>query len=567
MSSDYQSIPQEGSSKGTQISNAESGSSRNERHLGKNSNDSLDERQPLVDRESGNHQYVSPDDPLVSPINLYKIKMLRIGLIGVFAINCVLFFAFLLSDFIAIPGLNNRGKSFLELDLVILNVLTNLVTLWCFVVPAYYERVLGYVSAGLITIDFIIMFSVPYMRDQFGVIGTFILLWTLGNIILNCFADYWVEQGKLHQEIKYTGRVETRRSIFELFVVAVKILLKLFLLWIIWCISLSLWLQAFDSHEKPWGKMIPVDNDQFKVHLACYGDVHSSLNTFNTTIDKSEQPIVLIEGGQLHSSEVVQEWVEELYHLGKIDRYCIWDRPGYGFSDSAPSPLSIGIISEYLIEALRKEKIEGPFSIIGFDIGGLYARMFASRNVGNIHSLLLVDSWHEDLLKVRPFSGPNMKNEDKKVFKNILELMDTKTGFKLWFKGLVSPLGIISNIHWFFHPKKYSSKNRIFGSDMYYMSKYIRARLQEQVTSSILSYNEMAGTDLHDIPVSVISSDFMIKNSLNWGKWQRSLTKLSDQTIEWVVAENSNHLIWKSAKGKAQLQQLLLRLVSEKSNY
>lgn len=569
MSSEYQSIPQEeGSSSANAISNEVNRSSKKDRHSSTESIVSTDaERQPLVDRESGNHRYLSPDDPLVSPINLYKIRVLRVSLLTIFAINCVLFFAFLLSDFIAIPGLNNRGKSFLELDLVILNILTNLVTLWCFVVPAYYERVLGYISASLILIDFIIMFSIPRMRDQFGVIGTFVLLWTLANVVLNCFADFWVEKGKLYQERKYTGREETRKSISELFVIAVKVLFKLFLLWLIWCISLSLWLQAFDSHEKPWGKMIPVDNDQFKVHLACYGDVHAPPGDINATYNKEKQPIVLIEGGQLDSSEVVQEWVEELYHLGKIDRYCIWDRPGYGFSDSAPSPLSIGIVSEYLIEALRKERLEGPFSLVGFDIGGLYARMFASRSSGNIHSLLLVDSWHEDLLKIRPFSGSNMKNENKRVFKNILELMDTKTGLKLWLKGLVSPLGIVSNINWFFHPKRHSSNSRIFGSDMYYLSKYIRARLQEQVTASILSYNEMAGTDLHDIPVSVISSDFMIKNSLNWGKWQRSLTKLSDQTIEWVVAENSNHLIWRSPKGKAQLQQLLLRLVSEKSNY
>ncbi|SGZ53122.1 CIC11C00000003858 [Sungouiella intermedia] len=59
----------------------------------------------------------------------------------------------------------------------------------------------------------------------------------------------------------------------------------------------------------------------------------------------------------------------------------------------------------------------------------------------------------------------------------------------------------------------------------------------------------------------------MIQNSLNWGKWQRELTKISSQTLEWVVAENTGHWIWDSPKGRDQLQQVLLRLVSEKSNY
>lgn len=517
------------------------------------------EQTPLLN----NQRFLDPDDPKVSPLNLYKVRMLRVLVMVLVGINVVLFFGFLLTDFISIPGLNNRGKSFLELVLVLISLCTNLLTIWCFAVPVYYERILGYITVGLLAIDFIVIFCVAYMRDQFGLIGNFILLWTGINIMINCLVDYWVEQGKKYQEIRYTGRIEKRRSVFELLVILTKTVVKLFLLWVVWNISLTIWLQTFDSHEQPWGKMISVADDKFKVHLACFGDVTSKGDD-----DKDKkQPILLLEGGQLTSSEEFQEWVEELYHLNKIERYCIWDRPGYGFSDSAPSPVSIGIITEYLLEALRKEKIEGPFSLVGFDVGGLYSRMFASRNPGKVHSLLLVDSWHQDLLKNRPFSGTNRKNERNRTFKNILELMDTKTGFKLWFKGLISPLGLVSNIHWFFHPKKHSSKSRIFGHDMYYQSKYVRARLQEQITSSILSYNEIEGTDIHNLPVSVISSDFMIKNSLNWGKWQRELSKLSDRTIEWVIAENSEHFIWESPKGREQLQQLLLRLVSEKTNY
>lgn len=522
---------------------------------------SSSEEDPLLNHRHGGRgrDYVDPDDPIVSPLNLYKIQLLRYGLILVLLFNALLFLGFFVTDFVAIPGFNNRGKSFLELDLVILNILTDVLTLWCFIVPAYYERLLGYLSLGLVVIDFIVVFTVPYLRDQEGLIGNFLFLWTILNIIINCFADYWVEQSKKHQEIKYTGRIESRRSIFELLVMFVKVLSKLVLLLILWNISLTIWLTAFDTHEKPWGQLISVNEDNFKVHLSCYGDV--------TNEKESKQPILLLEGGQLTSSEQFQEWVEELYHLNKIERYCIWDRPGYGFSDSAPSPTSIGIITEYLIEALKHAGVDGPFSVVGFDSGGLYSRMFVLRNPGKIHLMLLVDSWHEDLLKHNPFGGSNRKNENKRTFKNVLEFLDTKTGIALWFKGLVSPLGIIKNFHWFFHPRKHSSNNRIFGNDMIYSSKYLRARLQEQVTASILSYNEIIGSDIHNIPVSVISSDFMIKNSLNWGKWQRDLTKLSENTIEWVVAENSNHRIWESPKGRTQLQQLLLRLVSEKSNY
>lgn len=520
--------------------------------------------------------FVDPDDPIVSPLRVPKIKILRLFLVIVLALHTVLFLLVLVSDFISIPGFNSKGRLFFELDWTIFNILTSLVTLWCFAVPAYYERMLGYVTLVLAAIDTIVILSVPYLRVHSGALGINLMFWTVLNLGFNCFADYMVEKTKAHQEIKYTGRVEKRKSLTELFVMFVKIAVKTALLLLIWNISLSLWLLAFDTHEKPWGKMIPVNEGEFEVHLSCYGNVHAKMANDSQLMDDeiqtlddeklAKQPIVLVESGQLTSAEVFQEWIEELFQMNKIERFCIWDRPGYGFSDSAPSPMSISITIEYLMEALRKEKIEGPFSAVGFDVGGLYSRVFTLRNRGQMHSMMLVDSWHEDLLKHFPFSGTNKKNENRHVFNNILDLMDSWQGFKIWLRGVVSPIGIVRNLHWFLHPRRYLSKSRIFGRDMARSPKYLRARLQEQVTASVLSFNEVKNADVTTIPLSVVLSDFMIKNSLNWGKWQRELTKIG-KTLEWVVAENTSHWIWHSPKGRDQLQQVLLRLVSEKSNY
>lgn len=41
------------------------------------------------------------------------------------------------------------------------------------------------------------------------------------------------------------------------------------------------------------------------------------------------------------------------------------------------------------------------------------------------------------------------------------------------------------------------------------------------------------------------------------------ITKLSTKTAEWVIAENSDHFIWRSPTGRKQLQQLLLRIIGE----
>lgn len=66
--------------------------------------------------------------------------------------------------------------------------------------------------------------------------------------------------------------------------------------------------------------------------------------------------------------------------------------------------MSVGLITEYLMEAFLL--IYGPFSAVDFDIDGLYSGVFALRNRDQIHSLVVADSWREDLLRHLPLAGP-----------------------------------------------------------------------------------------------------------------------------------------------------------------
>ena len=78
------------------------------------------------------------------------------------------FVVLLVSQFFAIPGFNNRGKSFLGLDLALVSLFINLTTNWFFAVPAYYERILGYITFGLLLIDFIVALLVSPIRQSLG---------------------------------------------------------------------------------------------------------------------------------------------------------------------------------------------------------------------------------------------------------------------------------------------------------------------------------------------------------------------------------------------------------------
>ncbi|CDR43905.1 CYFA0S13e00518g1_1 [Cyberlindnera fabianii] len=496
------------------------------------------ERQPLL----------SPDDPGVSALNVTYVRLSRFALNVLSFLSTILLVLLLISDFVSIPGFNNRGRSFLEINFVLISLFSTASSLILFQVPSALERQLGYINAGLVA--FILILLVAFDRSSMTGVGLGSALWCLLTILFTSVSEYFVEQGKEHEEIRLTGRIETRRTLTEWFVVLLRNTMKSILIAFTALVTLNVLLHTFDViRVKPWGEQVWVEDDSFTLHVACYGDVHNST--------ASDQPIILLQGGH-GSSEEFSEWVEELHHLNQIERYCIYDRPGYGFSDSSPSPISLSIVSDLLTEALHKLKVDGPFLVAGHDIGGLYSMVFASRNQARVESLLLVDSWHEDLLLRNPVSRAK-KDEPLPVE---ISHMGPSAGFSLWIRGIFSPLGLALQGSWIF--KHHGSRDRIYGRDMRHQGRYLRARLQEQVGAGILSYNEAinAKPQLTDIPISVVSSDGMIKKSLNWGNWQRQLTKISSVTYEWKIADGG-HEVWKTPKGREQLQDVLLRLVEK----
>ncbi|ODV73009.1 uncharacterized protein CYBJADRAFT_162894 [Cyberlindnera jadinii NRRL Y-1542] len=368
-----------------------------------------DFRHRRVGADVENQPLLTPDDPGVSPLNVKNVKIAKFVLNGFTILSTLWLILLLLSDFVSIPGFNNRGRSFLEINFILISFFSTCSTLLFFTVPSELERVLGYVTSAFLALILVVLLVVE--RGEMGLIGFFTGLWALITV-------------------------------------------------------------------------------------------------------------------------------------GSTSLY------------SSPSPVSLSIISDLLAQALAKLKIHGPFVLVGHDIGGLYSQVFASRNIAQIDSILFVDAWHEDLLLRNPSSHAK---KDEPLPKEISP-MGPYSGFKLWVKGIFSPLGFSLQGSWII--KHRGSKDRIYGRNMRHQGKYLRARLQEQIGASILSYNEAVSAKqaLVDIPISVVSSDNMIKRSLNWGNWQRLLTKISSTTYEWKIADGG-HEMWKTPKGKEQLQDVLLRLL------
>lgn len=431
---------------------------------------------------------LSPDDPIVSPLNLSTIKLLRQLTYYLLIFNTIVLIFLILSHFITF----SITPYFRDINLLILCIIYNVTTLWCFVVTGISEIYLSVFTIVLVLIDMLVIL--------FKLSGVWSPLYTIINLVYFLWVESYIRKCKTQQEIKYTGRPETRMTVFEIFISSIKFFIKLATLILVLMMSMFVWLNAFDT--KVTGKTVNING--VNLHLECYG---------------SKNGTVLVEGGLKTSSESYL-WVEDMFKTNLIPGYCVYDRPGYGISDYAPTTVSLA--TEYLVMALKEEEISDVV-VVAYDIGGLYSQVLTTHGI--VKGLMLIDSWHPDLLQLNyPF---------KEKF-DVVEVPSAWNGFKLWCKGILSPLGLRPLSH-LIHPKLYNSWARVFGDDMIYNEKYLLTRLQNHLTTK-WSSNEIPSSS--DVKTLVISRKSKLK-SKNWSNWQRELTKWG-KCVDWKVIDDND---------------------------
>jgi len=125
-------------------------------------------------------------------------------------------------------------------------------------------------------------------------------------------------------------------------------------------------------------------------------------------------PLIDIGGRGLYSSEVGTVEPTVLFEAGLGDSAATWagvippvaafakvvsyDRPNTqaGASDPAPIPRTAEDVVADLDALLGTEAGSGPYVLVGHSVGGLFARLYASRYPDQVAGLVLVDSSHEE---------------------------------------------------------------------------------------------------------------------------------------------------------------------------
>ena len=446
-----------------------------------------------------------------------------------------------ISIFVSPPGMHSRGSGYFDVSYALLTMGNLAVAIIFFAVPSRALEVLCAAVTVLLIVDVIVIAAVPQLRSEEGGVGIASVVWATLMALYAVLTNRVVAWGKHEEEERLTGRRERRRSLREWLAIFVYCVIMAVLIVVAVLLTATLVLRARDATLEAPGTKYFVDGGKYQVHVHCMGD---AAGPNGTTL-----PTLLVESGERPFGGTLAPFVAGALGNGTVARACAWDRPGLAFSDNAPSPHSAGMSSDALSEALAQAGEEGPWIIMAAGIGGIHARIFASRHLGQVEGLMLVDALHEDLL---------------------WRVGEAGRGFLLWGWGVVSPLGLRRLAGALF--KGRTREDRVYGQSVDQGGKFLKAALQENLVATSLTKTEVGQarniqkqTQGRDVPLVVITSGVRSGSDKDWLDKQEDLTRLTDRLVGCDRVKGAPHEVWETAEGRRVMEKRLAELVKDAS--
>ncbi|HAA33083.1 MAG TPA: alpha/beta hydrolase [Cyanobacteria bacterium UBA8553] len=298
-----------------------------------------------------------------------------------------------------------------------------------------------------------------------------------------------------------------------------------------------------NRRHQPPGQLIDIKG--YKLHLYSLG--HGSITV---VLDHS---LGGIEGYFL---------VEE---IAKTTRVCIYDRAGYGWSDSSPHPRTSKQIVKELDILLEKAGIEPPYILVGDSFGSYNVRLYAHQFPEKVAGLVLTDGLHEEAmlkmslslwaLKLFFMSGFAMSQLGSVL--GIVRLLGTVGMFELLKKELRN-----------FPAETLQRVKRSFYNHQHWITMW-----REMWNLDVSGQQVRQASNLGNIPmISVKANTFFKPSVLNFympvkaannlrDKMHTELLKLSTDCTQ-LQATQSGHFVWVDEPEVivAAIQQVLQRL-------
>jgi hypothetical protein len=144
-----------------------------------------DEHTRLLPNRVESTNYLSPDDPAVSPYNLWSVRFVRYLTIFLALVTFVWWVIQLVSQFVTPPGFHTRGSGFFAFSYASVTLANLLFTLVFFAVPAKAVRVLSVLMGAFLLIDTVLLLAVEKTRHEEGWVGMASILCKFSYICRN----------------------------------------------------------------------------------------------------------------------------------------------------------------------------------------------------------------------------------------------------------------------------------------------------------------------------------------------------------------------------------------------
>lgn len=233
--------------------------------------------------------------------------------------------------------------------------------------------------------------------------------------------------------------------------------------------------------------------------------------------------------------------------LAKLTRVCIYDRSGYGWSESSFKPRTSQQIINELDELLTIAQIAPPYILVGDSFGSYNMRLYAHRFPNSVMGIVLTDGLHEDAMLSLPVSVKLLK-----AFFTI-SFGFVSIGAALGIVRLLGTLGIFELIK----PelKKFSALDRQYVKRSFYSAPHWLTMGQEMWSLDTSGRQLKVANNLGVIPIISIKSQTFLRPLLGIkflslsaadrvrDKIHLDLLKLSTNCQQ-VLADRSSHFVW-----------------------
>ena len=233
--------------------------------------------------------------------------------------------------------------------------------------------------------------------------------------------------------------------------------------------------------------------------------------------------------------------------IAKKTRVCIYDRPGYGYSDPSPKSRNSEEIVQELDLLLRNTEIEPPYILVGDSFGSYNVRLYAHKFPEKVKGIVLTDGLEESGMLNLPWTITAVKYLFISGF--IMSIFGSLFGII----RLMGTLGLFEIIKPEIKQFNFLQRQRIKRS--FYRHHHWITMARELINLNKSSHQVKVADNFGDLPIISIKSQTFFKPSIFTllfplkaidrlrDKMHYHLSSLSDNFSQ-IPASNSSHFVW-----------------------